>query len=271
MTEGRDNSTTVLLSAQESAIPPGRALSGDEVDISIPGCSLMSVLSEDSRGKVFLAYQGIMGRFLVVRMLDKERCDPGWVMLCAPKLVAMNHPNAADFYDVIETEQWLYVLTEYLPENMSVAALVKRLGTFPAAVALRCVLDVARGLDYLQGREIGVWSLRPEHLFLFHEYPEQLRSSLLMFDEVENAMKINDYGLPCEGMEAKPLSENFHELAETAETMIGGIAMAPPPLRNIIGNLRDGKYEDAHALLRDVESLVIGKKARFLRWLFQRG
>ena len=264
-------STTVRLAELGGEDVAGRPLTGDEVDVKMPGCSILSVLSENSYGKNFLAYQGFMGRFLLLRVLKKEMCDDSWVFLKAPKIVAMHHENIAEYYDVVEMENELYVLTEHFPVLMTLASLLKRYGAFSIPIAQRVLLDVAKGLAYLVEKQVGAWSLTPEHICLFYESSELPQNSDELFLDVETVMKINDYGLPCQGMESKDLTANFQELAETIERMIGGFEKAPPQLQGIIENLRTGKYEDALAFLRDVESLVNGKKAWLFRWFGKRG
>ncbi len=262
----KEQSSTVRIAELGGMDGAGRPLTGDEVDVKMPGCSVISVVSEDAIGKNFLAYQGFMGRFLLLRVLKKDKCDDSWVYLKAPKIVAMHHENIAEFYDVMEMEKGLYLLTEYFAPRMTLTSLLKKYGPFPLPIAQRVLLDVAKGLAYLEEKQVGVYSLSPEHLCLFYDNPELPQIAEELFLDVETVMKINDYGLPCEGKEARPLSELFRELAETIETMLGGLAKAPPALQSIITNLRTGRTKDAAALLRDVEILVNGKKAWILRW-----
>ena len=138
-------------------------------------------------------------------------------------------------------------------------------------IAQRVLLDVANVLVYLVEKQVGAWSLSPEHICLFYESSELPQNSDDLFLDVETVMKINDYGLPCQGMESKDLSANFQELAETVERMIGGFEKAQQQLQGIIENLRTSKYENAVALLHDVEILVNGKKAWLFRWFGKRG
>ncbi|MFN0063611.1 MAG: serine/threonine-protein kinase [Myxococcaceae bacterium] len=138
---------------------------------SVPGYRLERLVGKGGMGEVHRAQQLSLGRTVAVKLLNPELAkDPQFVTRFekeAAALAALSHPSIVAIVDKGRTHDGTYFLVMEFIEGPSLRELM-RTPLFDIAAALRCVLEIARGVDYAHNRGIVHRDLKPENI-LFHQ------------------------------------------------------------------------------------------------------
>ncbi|MBM3465730.1 MAG: hypothetical protein FJX76_26870, partial [Armatimonadetes bacterium] len=142
-------------------------------------------LGEGGMGAVFLASHLALGdRQVAIKRISVSTATPAEVRLEqlrreAELLSSLHHPNLVTVHDFFVEGQNPYLVMEYV-EGMTLDEAVRIHGNSPAIVT-RWLVEIARVLEYLHGREVPV---------LFRD----LKPSNVMLDKHQN-MKLIDFGI----------------------------------------------------------------------------
>ena len=77
----------------------------------------------------------------------------------------LSHPNIVTAYDADEAKGVHFYVMEYV-DGSDLSSLVKRNGPLPVEVAVDCVLQAARGLEYAHGEGVVHRDIKPSNLLL---------------------------------------------------------------------------------------------------------
>ena len=143
---------------------------------------LLEKLGEGGMGVVYKAQHRRMKRFVAVKMIARKATgSPDAVKRFNREVEAvakLNHPNIVQAYDASEHDGIHYLVMEYI-EGKDLAAIVKDRGPMTVHVAVECILQTARGLQYAHDKGIVHRDIKPSNLLV----------------DKDGTMKILDMGL----------------------------------------------------------------------------
>ena len=191
--------TDVISYDDQGCIVPGKTLTCDEEQLTLPDCQMISRLGRGGMGAVFLAKQKRLDRLVAVKMLNKAvAANPEFVeklLREAVTLAALNHPNVVGCHDIMTTDQGVFLIMEYIPGQLTVRDLVLRLGNLPEPVVARIMLDVVKGLSYIHAKGFTHRDLKPDNLMLFWDKPQPPRTFAEIFADTQTRVTICDFGI----------------------------------------------------------------------------
>lgn len=191
--------TDVISYDDQGCIVPGKTLTCDEEQLTLPDCQMISRLGRGGMGAVFLAKQKRLDRLVAVKMLNKAvAANPAFVEKLqreAVTLAALNHPNVVGCHDIMTTDQGVFLIMEYIPGQLTVRDLVLRLGNLPEPVVARIMLDVVKGLSYIHAKGFTHRDLKPDNLMLFWDKTQPPRTFAEIFADTQTRVTICDFGI----------------------------------------------------------------------------
>jgi serine/threonine protein kinase len=217
-----------------SSIDTGRALP------QIGRYVIIRELGQGGLGTVYLARDEALGREVAIKLHD-------WGFRAGPEVLArlrieamtvarLSHPNIVSIYDVGETDEFFYVVLEYVDGG----DLRRQMGDapWPPDEAARLMITLARAVAYAHSVGIIHRDLKPSNILLTKE----------------RMPKISDFGL------AKLIGQQQHEAADTAPGMVLGTPsyMAPEQASGEINKI--GPPTDVHALGAMLYELLAGRR-----------
>lgn len=124
-------------------------------------------LGKGGMGTVYMAVHERMGRTVALKVLrlEKQR-DPDWLkrfdreVRAAGRLI---HPNIVAAYDAREAGGLHFLITEFV-DGADLDVLVRRQGPLPVDLAVDCILQAARGLDYAHRQGVVHRDVKPSNL-----------------------------------------------------------------------------------------------------------
>jgi len=173
---------------------------------SIGPYSLGKNIGKGTFGKVVLGVHTITGQNVAIKILEKEKivdiADVHRVDREISILKLVKHPNIIHLYEIIETKQQLYMITEYAEGGELFEYIVKRkrLKENEARIFFEQIIS---GVSYLHKLNIVHRDLKPENLLL----------------DYQNNIKIVDFGL-----------SNKYEEGQLLQTACGSPCYAAPEM-----------------------------------------
>jgi serine/threonine protein kinase len=133
--------------------------------------TLLDKLGQGGMGMVLKAQHRRMKRVVALKVLSPA-------VARSPELVArfhreveaaakLNHPNIVAAFDADESHGTLFLVMEFV-DGKDLASVVKSQGPLSMAQALKCILQVARGLDYAHHQRIIHRDIKPANLLVDH-------------------------------------------------------------------------------------------------------
>jgi eukaryotic-like serine/threonine-protein kinase len=154
-----DRAAAGVLPARGPALSPGASVGAYEV---------RSLLGAGGMGEVYAARDTRLGREVALKVLPSDvAADPDRLRRFeqeARAAGALNHPNVLAIYDVGRHQGAPYLVCERLEGTTLRERLAE--GTLPAAKAVDCAIQIARGLAAAHEKGIVHRDLKPENLFL---------------------------------------------------------------------------------------------------------
>lgn len=197
----QSNNETIVMSQDSTVINtsyPGKPLTPDDMEISVPGCEIISKIGSGGMGHVFLARQLSVKRLVAIKFLkvsgmDEEHINA--IMNEAATMADLNHPNIVGCYDILRNEHDIFMIMEYVPGQMSVRRLVKRYGKLPQDIVVRILQDIAGGLSYIKSRGYIHHDLKPDNLLVYNDSNTYFESVYDLFSNPDVRVKICDFGI----------------------------------------------------------------------------
>ena len=159
-------------------MPPSNQTSVDGFKtIKLPGFEICKCLGIGGMGAVYLAKQKSLGRYVAVKMIKSEFARlPRYhdrIVTEARTMAALNHPNVISCYDIITTEDHVFLIMEYIPGGLNVKDLIFRFGKLDVNIVIRILTDVVEGLSYIHQKGY------------IHQDLQQLGSAGYMYDRYD--------------------------------------------------------------------------------------
>ena len=148
---------------------------------------LGETLGYGSFSQVVKAVNRMNGQLAAVKIIRKEPLDAKSEIRLRREIEILryaHHPNLLQLYDVFETQDFLYIVTEYVPGGSLFSWLESRKFRVSEEIAKSIVSDIAHGLSFLH--ENGV----------VHR-DVKLENVLLVQNNDHITAKLIDYGLSC--------------------------------------------------------------------------
>ncbi|MBI3860444.1 MAG: serine/threonine-protein kinase [Planctomycetia bacterium] len=156
-----------------SSIQPGRVL-GNYI--------ILERIGQGGMGAVFKAQHRRMNRLVALKTISPRALrSPEAVHRFLREVHAaarLNHPNIVTAYDADQFDDMHVLVMQYVVGN-DLATLVRRHGPFSVEMAVECIVQAARGLEYAHGQGVIHRDIKPANLLL----------------EDSGAVKILDMGL----------------------------------------------------------------------------
>ena len=158
---------------------------------------ILDKLGEGGMGMVFKAEHRRMDRIVALKVLSPRLTAHPQALARfqreARAAAKLEHPNIVIAHDADESGGTHFLVMQYV-EGVNLARQVVQYGTFPLDDALRCILQVARGLEYAHSRGVVHRDIKPSNLLLTAEQSSGLSK---LDDRLEGGriVKILDMGL----------------------------------------------------------------------------
>lgn len=196
----QDSDTTAVIEVKSiDNVYPGHPLGKDSTSIHLKDCELISELGSGGMGTVYLARQSKLNRLVAIKALkvneEKQERSREWLRSEAVTMAALNHPNIVACYDIVQEDDRVFIVMEFVPGQMSVRDLVKRFGNLPEYIVTRILLDVIRGLQYMYGKGFIHRDLKPNNLLVYSEKANEWNSIDELFADPTTCIKICDFGI----------------------------------------------------------------------------
>ncbi len=136
----------------------------------IPGCEILRTLNEGGMGKVYLARQHALNRFVCVKVLSIPAGEDPELCRCrfnreAELLASVSHPHILSIFDfgTTTTPGLPFLVTEYI-EGGDLRRFMNAGRPMPVAQARSILLQVGEALTYLHSKGILHRDLKPENV-----------------------------------------------------------------------------------------------------------
>lgn len=146
-----------------------RICKGEHLSLMLGNNVLLEKIGEGGMGEVFKAEHRRMKRRVVVKVLRPELLGSDYAVRrfqrevhAAAQLV---HPNIVTAYDADESGELHFLVMEYV-DGVDLGTLVSRDGPLSPLLAVRYVLQAARGLEYAHRKGIVHRDIKPSNLLL---------------------------------------------------------------------------------------------------------
>ena len=146
------------------------------------------LLGSGAYGQVLKAVNKVTGAISAVKIVSKEAMDGKSETRLRRELGILQfarHPNLLELYDVFETCERIYIVTEYIDGGTLFEFLEEKGFKVEQDVAKKIVQDVAKGLSFLHENGIIHRDLKLENIMLKREGKTSFRAIII------------DYGLSC--------------------------------------------------------------------------
>ena len=178
---------------------PGEPVLNAELAGKVPGCKLLSVLGSGGMGTVYLARQENLNRLVAVKVLNPKYAEnPHFIEFLSQEaltLGALSHPNIVGCHDVFTTSEGIFIIMEYVPGRLTGRDLVLRLGALPEDLVVEILLQVVRGLAYVQSKGFIHRDLKPDNLLIWRDSKYPPRNFADVFSNPDSRVMICDFGI----------------------------------------------------------------------------
>ncbi|CBL43447.1 Serine/threonine-protein kinase par-1 [Caenorhabditis elegans] len=231
VTHNRKNSSSHARSTGQSGMSSRSAARRNDQDVHVGKYKLLKTIGKGNFAKVKLAKHVITGHEVAIKIIDKTALNPSSLQKLFREVKIMkqlDHPNIVKLYQVMETEQTLYLVLEYASGGEVFDYLVAH-GRMKEKEARAKFRQIVSAVQYLHSKNIIHRDLKAENLLL---------------DQDMN-IKIADFGF-----------SNTFSLGNKLDTFCGSPPYAAPELFS--GKKYDGPEVDVWSLGVILYTLVSG-------------
>ena len=204
-----------LTAADHPALGPiavrGRCPSVESLDQQFADFEFGELLGRGGSGWTFLATQKSLSRKVAVKLIsraDSHHNELERFQREAGNLARLNHPNIVTVHDFGSTEQFLYIVMEYVP-NRTLRSLI-RSGPLDQNQVCRIGTQICRALHHAHESGLVHRDIKPENILIVNSLPD-----------VE--IRIADFGIS----QFRPGNESLVDLTRTGLVIGTPFYMAP--------------------------------------------
>ncbi len=136
-------------------------------ELQLGNYEVLDKLGAGGMGTVFKARHRRMKRVVALKVLSRQFCkDEAFVRRFQREvemLARLSHPNIVMAFDADESPMGHFLVME-LVNGKDLASAVEKQGTFPVADAVSCILQAARGLEYVHAQGMIHRDVKPANL-----------------------------------------------------------------------------------------------------------
>jgi len=149
--------------------PPGsfRTPDVEEVNAQLGAVEVLQLIGRGGMGAVYRGRQKNLDRAVAVKIIPRDGGDPAFrerFMREAKVLAKLEHPSIIEVHDVGETEDYLYILMEYV-DGRSLRGLIAG-GDLTPTDALRLVPTICDALQYAHANGVVHRDIKPENVLV---------------------------------------------------------------------------------------------------------
>ncbi|CAD8089552.1 unnamed protein product [Paramecium sonneborni] len=126
-------------------------------------------LGQGTFGKVKLGYHTITDEYVAIKVLEKNRIENQFDLIRVQREITIlrkvNHPNVIKLYEILESEQSVYLVMEYVRGGELYEYIIKK-KYLPEHIAARFFQQIIFAIEYLYNNNITHRDLKPENLLL---------------------------------------------------------------------------------------------------------
>ncbi len=139
----------------------------------IPGYKILSELSRGGIARVYLGVQEKLNRKVAVKVLKpfylKDKVTAERFKREAKTAAILTHSNIVQIYDTGETNEYHYIVMEYLEESLRERMKLAPDGKMNPEVALNIIEELIKALDYAHFRGVYHRDIKPENIMFRHD------------------------------------------------------------------------------------------------------
>lgn len=193
---------------------------------------IIKVLGEGGSGKVYLAENINLKTYWAIKEIDKEK-NKDIDLLAEPNILKrLSHPSLPRIFDIVENEQYLYIVEDYV-EGLSLDKALKENGSYPELMVIDWAKQICDVLIYLH-------TLKPNPII----YRDMKPSNIIV--NAEGKAKLIDFGIARE-----------YKVQSTADTTVIGTRGYAAPEQ--YGKSQSDARTDIYSLGVTLYHLLTGK------------
>lgn len=148
---------------------------------------LIELIGEGGEGKIWKAYDHAVDRTVAIKELSLKTKAREEALNEARVIARLNHPNIVSLYDIIEEDNKIYLVIEYV-EGVTLRDILEEIGPLPFEAALGIFLQVASAIELAHSHGILHLDIKPENIMILPN----------------GKVKIGDFGVSQFILEQKP-------------------------------------------------------------------
>lgn len=126
---------------------------------------LLETIGEGGEGRIFKAYDRAVERFVAIKELRLHNKERSEALKEARAIARISHPNVISLYDVIEEEDKVYLIMEYV-EGTSLREILQESHYLDFQVALGIFIQVALAVEFAHNHGILHLDIKPENILV---------------------------------------------------------------------------------------------------------
>lgn len=126
---------------------------------------LLETIGEGGEGRIFKAYDRAVERFVAIKELRLHNKERSEALKEARAIARISHPNVISLYDVIEEEDKVYLIMEYV-EGTSLREILQGSHYLDFQVALGIFIQVALAVEFAHNHGILHLDIKPENILV---------------------------------------------------------------------------------------------------------
>lgn len=129
---------------------------------------IIEVVGEGGEGRILKAFDNAVERFVAIKELKLESKDRNQALKEARAIARISHPNVVSLYDVVEEEEKIYLIMEFV-EGKSLREMLQECSYLDFQVALGIFIQVALAVEFAHNHGILHLDIKPENILISQE------------------------------------------------------------------------------------------------------